>query len=185
MNTSLSIIEHEKLKYLNVDEVAKEVFDGKLGFKNDLMEYQRKKKCIFFFLTDERDNEWLDGKSMLSLTKWIQKNNSTAKITGFIRFLKQQGIYSTKRKISQSVWKEVGFRQKWLCNHCFTMLKATFELDHVIELGKGGEDTLENLQALCVECHAQKTHGFRLKKRKKKAPTYEDEKQVFSKYFKR
>ena len=185
MNVSLTMIEHEKLKYLNIDEVGEEVFNGKMGFKNDIIEYQRNKKKHLLFLTDEDDNEWLDGKSMLSLTKWIQKDNSTTKITGFIRFLKQQGIYSTKRKISQTVWKEIGFRQKWLCNICNTMLKATFELDHIIELEQQGEDTIENLQALCAECHAQKTHGFRLKKRKKQNPTYQDEKQVFSKYFKR
>ena len=66
------------------------------------------------------------------------------------------------------------------------MLKPTFELDHIIEIANGGEDTIENIQALCVECHAFKTHNFRLKKIQKtehKSCVFSDDKPVFSKYF--
>ena len=32
-----------------------------------------------------------------------------------------------------------------------------FELDHIIPLFKGGKDTTENCQVLCIECHRKKT----------------------------
>ena len=43
------------------------------------------------------------------------------------------------------------------------MLKPTFQLDHIISLNEdGGEDDIDNLQGLCVDCHATKTRDRRL-----------------------
>jgi 5-methylcytosine-specific restriction protein A len=33
------------------------------------------------------------------------------------------------------------------------------EVDHVVALVNGGTDALENLQGLCLECHADKTRA--------------------------
>lgn len=33
------------------------------------------------------------------------------------------------------------------------------EVDHIVPLSQGGDNTIENLQALCVACHRKKTAG--------------------------
>ena len=55
----------------------------------------------------------------------------------------------------------------WARNpHCATCGELTdlaqgtarpFELDHIVALVNGGQDTEDNLQVLCVECHEGKT----------------------------
>lgn len=42
---------------------------------------------------------------------------------------------------------------------CRSLLRSTFEMDHVVPLFKGGVNDTANLQALCVECHATKTRN--------------------------
>jgi hypothetical protein len=161
---SLTTVKYGGKTHFCVEEVGTAVFDGPLGFWNDIREFSKKSRKELEMVQDETGKNWCDGSTLLKITKWIGKINMTPKITGFIKCLRKNGIYSTRRRISSSVWKEVGFRHKWCCAHCKEMLKPTFELDHIVELERGGSDTIENLQPLCVECHAKKTHGMRLKK---------------------
>lgn len=41
------------------------------------------------------------------------------------------------------------------------------DVDHVIELDAGGEDTIDNLQPLCNACHKAKTSSYNSKRLKK------------------
>jgi 5-methylcytosine-specific restriction endonuclease McrA len=68
-------------------------------------------------------------------------------------------MYKNNRRIASSTRtiKIVGFRQKWKCKLCGEMLKSTFQIDHKRALKDGGTNDLNNLQALCCECHAEKT----------------------------
>jgi 5-methylcytosine-specific restriction endonuclease McrA len=43
------------------------------------------------------------------------------------------------------------------CNYCGEIGN---EVDHVIELDAGGDNTLENLQVLCSPCHKAKTAKY-------------------------
>jgi hypothetical protein len=43
------------------------------------------------------------------------------------------------------------------CNYCGDV---GLEVDHVIELAAGGENSIENLQVLCKNCHKIKTSKF-------------------------
>ena len=43
------------------------------------------------------------------------------------------------------------------CNYCGEIGN---EVDHVIELAAGGDDSIENLQVLCNPCHKAKTAKF-------------------------
>jgi 5-methylcytosine-specific restriction endonuclease McrA len=43
------------------------------------------------------------------------------------------------------------------CNYCGDI---GLEVDHVIELAAGGENSIENLQVLCKPCHKAKTIKF-------------------------
>jgi 5-methylcytosine-specific restriction endonuclease McrA len=62
-----------------------------------------------------------------------------------------------KRGVTESTKKIVASRQKWTCAHCHTLLDFTFEVDHVLALYRGGSNDLDNLEALCPNCHRRKT----------------------------
>lgn len=67
------------------------------------------------------------------------------------------GGTSTKRSVSESKKKYVAHRQGWKCQHCGRVLPASFEVDHVIRLQHGGSNHIDNLVALCRDCHGEKT----------------------------
>lgn len=65
-----------------------------------------------------------------------------------------------RRRITAVEKRIVAARQHWRCAHCHDMLAASFEVDHVVPLHLGGEDSHEtNAEALCRDCHARKTQG--------------------------
>ncbi len=67
------------------------------------------------------------------------------------------GKNKTKRSVSETKKKFVAARQDWCCNDCKNQLSAWFEVDHVIRLENGGDNHIDNLVALCRECHGKKT----------------------------
>ena len=67
------------------------------------------------------------------------------------------GKKSTKRSVSETKKKFVASRQNWKCGDCSNQLSAWFEVDHKIRLEHGGSNHIDNLVALCRECHGKKT----------------------------
>jgi len=67
------------------------------------------------------------------------------------------GKTGTKRSVSETKKKYVASQQEWKCGHCDTQLNAWFEVDHKIRLEHGGGNDVQNLVALCRECHGKKT----------------------------
>jgi len=63
----------------------------------------------------------------------------------------------TKRSVSETKKKYVASQQGWRCKHCSIQLPAWFEVDHVIKLEYGGSNSIDNLEALCRDCHGKKT----------------------------
>ena len=68
----------------------------------------------------------------------------------------------SKRRLSESVKKIVASNQRWTCNMCHNILDASYEVDHIIPLYKGGSNDINNLQALCRNCHGMKTINDKL-----------------------
>ena len=64
---------------------------------------------------------------------------------------------STKRSVSETKKKFVAANQNWKCAKCSTQLPAWFEVDHKIRLDRGGDNHVNNLEALCRNCHGKKT----------------------------
>ena len=63
----------------------------------------------------------------------------------------------TKRSVSETKKKFVASKQNWKCGDCGEQLSAWFEVDHKIRLEYGGSNHIDNLVALCRECHGKKT----------------------------
>jgi hypothetical protein len=66
-------------------------------------------------------------------------------------------VKATKRSVSETKKKYVAAQQGWKCGHCKKQLPAWFEVDHKIRLEHGGSNHIDNLVALCRDCHGEKT----------------------------
>jgi hypothetical protein len=64
---------------------------------------------------------------------------------------------ATKRSVSETKKKYVAAQQSWKCGNCQKQLPAWFEVDHKIRLEHGGSNHIDNLVALCRDCHGEKT----------------------------
>lgn len=64
---------------------------------------------------------------------------------------------STKRSVSETKKKYVASMQDWKCGDCRQKLNAWFEVDHKTRLEYGGSNEVDNLVAMCRNCHGKKT----------------------------
>jgi len=67
-----------------------------------------------------------------------------------------------KRNVTNLMKKTVAANQKWSCAHCNEMLDSSYEVDHKLALFNGGTNDMDNLVALCRNCHGKKTMNERL-----------------------
>ena len=68
-----------------------------------------------------------------------------------------RGGGATKRSVSETKKKFVAARQNWHCVDCQKQLPAWFEVDHTVRLESGGSNHVDNLTAMCRDCHGKKT----------------------------
>lgn len=73
------------------------------------------------------------------------------------RRILSSGRGTTKRSVSETKKKYVAANQDWKCGHCHNQLDHTFEIDHKVRLEYGGGNEVDNLIALCRNCHGRKT----------------------------
>ena len=73
------------------------------------------------------------------------------------RGISGSGTKATKRSVSETKKKFVASSQNWKCGDCGEQLSAWFEVDHKVRLEYGGSNHIDNLVALCRECHGRKT----------------------------
>ena len=71
--------------------------------------------------------------------------------------IENSGKTSSKRSVSETKKKYVAAHQNWKCQKCRQQLTAWFEVDHVKRLDQGGTNDINNLVALCRNCHGEKT----------------------------
>ena len=64
---------------------------------------------------------------------------------------------TTKRCVGETKKKFIAANQNWKCSNCNDQLTAWFEVDHKIRLDRGGDNHVNNLVALCRNCHGKKT----------------------------
>ena len=108
----------------------------------------------------------LDKESLRKLPKII-KNNQVYQLYQFLDQLlssrNKPKVHPSSpksrhnRKVSPGTKKLVAAEQEWKCGHCQQLLKASYEIDHIKPLFKGGSNHRSNLMALCRNCHGEKT----------------------------
>lgn len=78
----------------------------------------------------------------------------------FIYINMSSSYYTTKRyrSVSCRVKQQVVVRQEYRCAGCGDLLEMTRQIDHIDPLWRGGSNASDNLQALCPNCHARKSH---------------------------
>jgi hypothetical protein len=81
---------------------------------------------------------------------------SNAGFSGEKRMM-NSGKNGTKRSVSETKKKYVASNQDWKCGNCEAQLDHTFEIDHKVRLEYGGGNDVQNLIALCRNCHGRKT----------------------------
>jgi hypothetical protein len=62
-----------------------------------------------------------------------------------------------RRSVSEARRRHVAASQNWACAHCRSTLAASYEVDHIMRLDRGGSNEIDNLVALCRNCHGEKT----------------------------
>ena len=64
---------------------------------------------------------------------------------------------NNRKTIRDSVKKEISYRQSYKCRRCNDILPPSFQIDHIIPWSLSHDDSEDNLQALCPNCHSLKT----------------------------
>ena len=61
------------------------------------------------------------------------------------------------KRVTPSLRQMIANNQERKCGQCSNDLQTYFQVDHIIGKQFGGDNSLENLMALCGECHNQKS----------------------------
>lgn len=137
---------NEYLKYLPVDQNTSNVISPILDFTS--------KQNFSEHISSGTVPQNKEFKVLDMFLPGTQPNNNT---TSSESRLLNSGKNSSKRSVSETKKKYVASRQEWKCSHCGQQLSAWFEVDHILRLEYGGDNHIDNLVALCRECHGKKT----------------------------
>ena len=139
-------VSNDYIKYLPIDKNTTSLLSPILDFtsKQDFS-YGNNSNS-----NNSNSNNMYAGGSNSPYSVNMQEQRSTERIS-------QSGKKSTKRSVSETKKKYVAARQNWKCDDCQTQLTAWFEVDHKIRLEYGGSNHIDNLVAMCRECHGKKT----------------------------
>lgn len=103
-------------------------------------------------------NGTYSSANLTTLNRLAAARGQTTSFTkhGIKRML-NSGKTANSRSVSQTKKKYVAANQNWKCKMCNQTLQATYEVDHIVPLFKGGSNHVSNLRALCRNCHGEKT----------------------------
>ena len=151
------------LIFTNLGKINKLVINLNKLYKNSKVFLILIPIIILYFNKDMTDTVFdylniLDNTGLYNskkdLSNHLKNINNAININNSININKKN---IKKRNVSESKKKYVASNQKWRCGNCNNILDATYEVDHIIPLYKGGNNDLTNLMAMCRNCHGNKT----------------------------
>lgn len=98
-----------------------------------------------------QDGEFWEVRSTVTLVSDLGTSKQSNIIREVVRPLVKARTLTSRQK------NAVAAQQQWKCMRCKNMLSATFEIDHIVDFACQHNDSRDNLQALCPECHRAKT----------------------------
>ena len=136
---SQSMMSHANdiIRYMPISRSSADMLSPFLDFAN--------KKSLF----QEGDN--------FNLAQQPQQPQSAKEAQMAARLMASGRNNATKRSVSETKKKFVAAQQSWKCGHCDRQLPAWYEVDHIVRLEHGGSNNVDNLVALCRDCHGKKT----------------------------
>jgi hypothetical protein len=135
---------NEYIKYLPIDKNTSNMISPILDFTSK-----------HSFTSSQYSN--MEGGGNYNYPILAMPNTPTNNNTVSESRMMQSGKKATKRSVSETKKKFVASRQNWKCGDCQQQLNAWFEVDHKTRLEYGGSNHIDNLVALCRECHGKKT----------------------------
>ena len=136
-----SLSRHKKIHgvaHHNIDDEVQRVTEA---YEKQMTEMKNKFENEIRNLIFENDN--------MKLMLKIEKMKSQAPII--------QPTNTIRRKLTAYVRNQVKEQQDNFCGICKKEITKIFEIDHVIALQYGGSNVMDNLMALCCECHSKKS----------------------------
>jgi hypothetical protein len=131
---------HNAVKYMPIDKSSLELFTPIFDFTSNSPGYS--------FGNNAENGSGSFMQAMYGMSSG--ENQQTQRMM-------QSGKGGNKRSVSETKKKYVAANQDWKCGHCQSQLDHTFEIDHKIRLEYGGGNDVQNLIALCRNCHGKKT----------------------------
>lgn len=107
-------------------------------------------------------HHWIEKKALQRFLTWMLQNATCAEERNILKAV-QKALVVTRKKSRKYRW-EIAYRQKYQCAKCQELLHPkAMDIDHIEEIQDGGLDTIDNLQALCANCHAKKSRSHKSK----------------------
>jgi len=158
----LALTSHEYLKYMPVDKNASGILNPILDFTSRFNSYGTEGGGASFMDSGARPilNMGGDGRTQYAEARIRKSGGANLSGVDDARIAAVDSgapIKATKRSVSETKKKYVAAQQGWKCGHCGKQLPAWFEVDHKIRLEYGGSNHIDNLVALCRDCHGEKT----------------------------
>ena len=159
------LVQYDFQYYIRLAEVAKILNVDLKRFQSQISRYEWNKHRL--------ERQTIDTESFISckstvkfLTWYLDKSyRPLPSVNAFKHGLTKFTKKIPKRALSRSMRVEIAYRQNYACRRCKLFpIPPNFEVDHIIELQDGGQDIASNLQALCPQCHREKTRLNRLRK---------------------
>jgi hypothetical protein len=130
---------HNAVKYMPIDKSSLEMFTPLFDF------------------TSNTNQSLMEDVYGISSNGYPNGFSNTQQTSPSHQRMMQSGKGGSKRSVSETKKKYVAANQDWKCGHCQSQLDHTFEIDHKIRLEYGGGNDVQNLIALCRNCHGKKT----------------------------
>ena len=128
-----------------------------LLYANNMVKYMPIDKGSMNMISPILDFTQGEGGFMYQMNRQEQQERKILESGHAIGGGSGSGGKATKRSVSETKKKYVDSQQNWKCGKCNKQLNAWFEVDHKVRLEYGGGNEVENLVALCRECHGRKT----------------------------
>jgi 5-methylcytosine-specific restriction endonuclease McrA len=144
------IIQHsnEYLKYLPIDKDTSSIISPILDFTS---------KHPYLDNIPQGNSGNTSSGNQYSMLNMFRTNPMDPPTSYQKERLMSSGKKATKRSVSETKKKFVASNQNWKCGDCQEQLSAWYEIDHKTRLEYGGSNDINNLVALCRECHGRKT----------------------------